>query len=216
MAGAVLCQRAIKESHHLHGEVAMEREPNMRDMPLISATTIEPFDLDRMHCAPAGFILNGFHGYTQRQRNWCWAAVCVSISNYFRDRSDHLQQCEVVNLSLSRSDCCLLPSLYDMPWSLENALRAVGHLESQVPGPIGAIGGVAAVIHEIGVEHEPVAVRNRLPGGTTHFVVICGYQGYGRSFLVWDPVGRYVQMNPMHWLNDMGAWANTYFTCRAP
>jgi Papain-like cysteine protease AvrRpt2 len=193
----------------------MEQGLNAQDMPLRSAVTIEPLDSDAMHSVSAGFALQGFQGYTQRQRNWCWAAACVSVSNYFRDRSAHLQQCEVVNLSLSTTDCCLAPGRYDIPWSLEEALQATGHLDAHVPGPIGAIGGVAAVVREIGVGHKPVAVRNRRPGGRTHFVVICGYQNQGRSFLVWDPAGRYIQMNPMNWLINMGAWSDTYFTRRA-
>jgi hypothetical protein len=184
-------------------------------MPELSPGTISVSDWHGAAEAtesPADFILQGFLGYTQQQRNWCWAAACVTINNYFSDPSWHLQQCEVVNMVLNETDCCLAPTRYDIPWSLQYALAEVGHLTSQTPGPVDAVGGFAAVVREIGIRHAPVAVRHRRHGGGDHFVVIYGYKERGRSLLVWDPSGHYVQTSFVNWLADIGEWMNTYFT----
>lgn len=166
-----------------------------------------------MTTAPSTFILETFPGQIQQERNWCWAAACASINNYFlHPGQDPLGQCEVANLIFGNNNCCESPDQCDSPSSLASALTAISHLNSYLPGSAAAVpGGFAAIADQIGLAAQPVAVRIQLPDGGDHDVIICGY-GTDESLLVWDPGGQYVQTSVPDWLTDLGDWLDTYFT----
>lgn len=157
---------------------------------------------------PGTFILASFPGETQQQNNWCWAATCASINNYFATASSQIQQCDVVGESFYTTYCCQEPDQYDLPWYLNTALEMVGHFGSEQDGPID----FSTIQQQIGGARQPVAVRIGLAGGGDHSVVICGYNEQNQALLVWDPNGIYVQTNMADWQQDLGDWLNTYFT----
>jgi hypothetical protein len=95
-----------------------------------------------MTTAPSTFILETFPGQIQQERNWCWAAACASINNYFlHPGQDPLGQCEVANLIFRNNNCCESPDQCDSPSSLASALIAVSHLNSLIPGSAAAVPG---------------------------------------------------------------------------
>jgi hypothetical protein len=138
-----------------------------------------------MTTAPSTFVLETFPGQVQQERNWCWAAACASINNYFMlPGQDPIGQCEIANLVFGQNSCCETPDECDSPSSLNSALIAVGHKNALFPGSAEAIpGGFAAIADQIGLAWRPVAVRIQLPGAGAHDVIICGY-GNGESLLV--------------------------------
>jgi hypothetical protein len=161
-----------------------------------------------MSAAPTSVVLATFPGQTQQQNNWCWAAVCASINNYYADASSQVMQCDIVNEAFGTTYCCQEPDQYDIPWYLDLALEQVNHLNYDEAGPM-AFGVIA---EQIGVAQCPVAARIGLPDGGDHSVVICGYSEQNGALLVWDPNGYYLQTTVADWLEDLGDWLNTYLT----
>ena len=53
----------------------------------------------------AGWHLLSFSMQAQAQRNWCWAAIAVSVAAFFDQRTPRTQ-CNVADEELRRTDCC--------------------------------------------------------------------------------------------------------------
>jgi hypothetical protein len=127
---------------------------------------------------------------SQQQTNWCWAAVSVSIAGYYGTvgpSGGPWQQCEVANSQLGQTACCANGATpqCNMPWYLDQALTAVGHLAGP---PTAGSSPYSDVQQEINA-NRPVAVRIGWAGGGGHFVVLSGYDdNAGNQFLdVEDP-----------------------------
>jgi len=112
----------------------------------------------------------------QEQTNWCWAAVSVSIANYFSTPGPSggpWRQCDVANAELGQSTCCSNGSTSDcnQDWYLDRALTRVSHLAGPVtPAPES----FTYVQLEITAQ-RPVGVRIGWYGGGGHFVAVTGY-----------------------------------------
>jgi hypothetical protein len=113
----------------------------------------------------------------QKQTNWCWAAVAISVANFFGTFQANLApwtQCALANAELGQTTCCTNGSSQncDQDWTLDTALSRVGHLAGpKTNGPSAP----ADVEVELAAS-RPVGVRiGWYGGGKGHFVVISGY-----------------------------------------
>jgi hypothetical protein len=139
-----------------------------------------------------------FHIEKQAATNWCWAAVAVSVSRYFKPASGW-RQCGLATIVLRAADgddapvipacgCCAKPRprVCNQPWWLNEALDRVGCLRGKaIQGPL-SFADIGRRIHR----GKPVCVGIDWRGGGGHFVVISGcYKGRNgvRQLEVQDP-----------------------------
>ena len=110
-----------------------------------------------------------FQIQTQKQDQWCWAAVSASIHQYFSGEAA-FSQCEIAHRVLNTA-CCDNPTTCNTPAFLEDALDKIGKRGDVLPGslPFGKI------MEQID-RGMPIGVRIGWFGGGGHFVVIRGYR----------------------------------------
>ncbi len=167
---------------------------------------------------PSRGCLVGFNMQHQEQDMWCWAAVGVSVDDYYTSHAGG-SQCSLVNAELGRSDCCG-PSgasvSCNQPWHLEGPLGRLGHYDHTVTGPVsfGQVDGELSA-------SRPVGARVRWTDGSAHFVVIwcCASNPAGTEqvsisdpfYGPWDgPYTAFVN----NYRGLRGKWSHTYFTRR--
>jgi hypothetical protein len=105
--------------------------------------------------------------------NWCWAAVGVSVNDYFLPGSA-LRQCELATHILNDPGCCGTPPTgLDKTAYLQDVLRRLSVLREPPQA------GIALAFEDIRTQIDaslPVCVRIGWPDQSRgHFVVICGY-----------------------------------------
>jgi hypothetical protein len=103
----------------------------------------------------------------QEQSNWCWAAVSVSVAQFFSAGTIWSQQCDLANQELGQT-CCPAgnnAAVCDVPWYLDQALARVGHLNTWAPG-YQTIGRIQLEINA----HRPMGVRIGWTASGGHFV----------------------------------------------
>ncbi len=107
----------------------------------------------------------------QQQTNWCWAAVTVSVSAFFKPTTSWTQ-CTLVNAEFARNDCCTSGSISacNKPWYLQKSLKRTNNLESWSSGT----GTMSKIAFEIN-NGNPICVRIGWSGGGGHAVAIDGY-----------------------------------------
>jgi len=116
----------------------------------------------------------------QLESQWCWAAVTVSVLNYF-DPVSQKSQCEIARevLGEAAGDCCNNPSACNTPQRLQAALRHIGKLDDLRAGHLEP-----ADLQTQLNKGLPVGVRIGWSGGGGHFVVIDGAGGTDDSLQV--------------------------------
>lgn len=151
----------------------------------------------------------------QREDEWCWAAVASMVAK-FLPSSSSWDQCAVANACLPVDvDCCPQPPPdgCNRSWYLDEALKAVQHLEYARIGPIG----LSDLIDQI-KSGLPVGVTIQFDGGGSHHVLISGYDDSiigSETLRVNDPE---VGLQPGVLYNTLvsgyrgGSWQTTYFT----
>ncbi|TDO06481.1 papain like cysteine protease AvrRpt2 [Mycobacterium sp. BK086] len=126
----------------------------------------------------------------QEQSNWCWAAVAVSVANYYDGTSR--SQCSFVNTFLGRDDCCpgpTAPSPCNVAEDIQPALEATGRWQGKKDGPVSAAD--LAVIRDRPVG-RPLVVEihwksSRPPRLQNHFLAIIGHRVRDNMVAVADP-----------------------------
>jgi hypothetical protein len=154
----------------------------------------------------------------QEQTNWCWAAVSVSVAEFFASPSDWTQ-CSLANQELNRIDCCGQSGAAagcNAPWYLDRPLMRVGHYRTMTAGSV-----VGNVVETELTAALIVCCRIVWRGGGAHFVAIwcctsaspmsgptvsVGDPWYGQ----WD--GSYAAFVSNY--RSAGSWSHTYFTKR--
>ena len=157
----------------------------------------------------------------QQGNNWCWAAVSVSIANYYT--ADSATQCDVASKEL-RLGCCPerpgdpCPGNCDVPWQLNLALKRVGHLDST----LGQAATFAAVQAEINSQ-QPIGCHITWVLGSGHFVAITGWSlgASGTSYVdikdpFYGPTTLPFSQFSTAYQKSGDSWDYTYFTKRTP
>jgi Papain-like cysteine protease AvrRpt2 len=160
----------------------------------------------------AGSLALPFTMQHQTQTEWCWAAVSVSVSQYFNP-SSAWTQCGLVNAELGQSTCCQDGSspACNQPWYLDRALTRTGNLASFGSGA----STFPALVQEIAAA-RPLGARIAWSGGGGHFVVLTGYSGSDRVG-VDDPWYGHSDYNFSAFTSryqGSGSWTHSYFTKR--
>lgn len=115
----------------------------------------------------------GFAVQTQQKREWCWAAVSVSLAGHLNTAS--FTQCQFAT-HVTGDTCCPVDS-YDgpagnTPQVLPFVLLQVGLPTSPPDGPVG----MDVLVQHIGGHRRPVPIQIRWKDtDVTHFVYIDGY-----------------------------------------
>jgi papain like cysteine protease AvrRpt2 len=159
--------------------------------------------------APAGEHELGLAMQPQRETEWCWAAVSVSIAGFF-DPDAAWTQCTLVGAQLERTDCCQDAGACNTPQQLTPALARVGHLDKDFGGGLD-LQAIAAQVDA----GKLVALCIDWSGGGGHFVVIDGYDPSAGMVDVKDPLfgTSYLALSafPAHYQGG-GTWGWTYLT----
>ena len=159
----------------------------------------------------------GFAMQRQQQDNWCWAAVAVSVSDFYIPPSPWTQ-CRIADAELDQAICCHdgASAACNQWWYLNRALDRTTHLVNWDEGMIS----LKAITHEID-NGRPVGVRVEWAGGGGHFVVVAGYQldpGGGHTIAVFDPWPASGDTLAQAWDTfagqylGTGRWTHTYYT----
>jgi hypothetical protein len=111
-----------------------------------------------------------FRGQLQVQSNWCWAAVAVSVAEFYEPQS-RWTQAAVVGQELNRTDCGAVPvpPACDQPHRLDLALARTRTLAGWQAGVLGW----EAIRQEL-LRRAVLGVRVAWRGGGGHFVAIYG------------------------------------------
>jgi hypothetical protein len=156
----------------------------------------------------------------QEQRNWCWAAVAVSVARHYAVWSTW-KQCEVVNLELGQTTCCTDGSTRecDRGHGFAEALARTEVLDRVVGGVVDE-----GTIREEIDHGRPLGIDIQWGGCRGHFIVIDGYAdllfGGDLQLSISDPFyGSYdvafSELAGGAFLGS-GAWAHTLFTKPPP
>jgi hypothetical protein len=111
-----------------------------------------------------GVLLEG-----QEKDNWCWAAVSVSIRNFQQPASPPLRQCELANIQLQQTDCCMSGQC-DKTSQLEVALANAGVAADNQQGVL-----TFADVQQGLILDKPVCCAIQWQSGDFHFVQIDGF-----------------------------------------
>ena len=106
----------------------------------------------------------------QKQSEWCWAAVALSIERYFSPYS-MWGQCGIAAEVLKDPKACENLQGTNEPAPLEAALDLVRRLNETRKGPLN----FADMRKELDAG-KPVCVRIKWTGDGAHFVVLTGYK----------------------------------------
>lgn len=156
----------------------------------------------------------------QEHDEWCWAAVAVTVSNYFRGRLNPRQpaewnQCDVVKKirNLDRLSCDD-PEL-DKPGDLRDALIKTRNLA------MTKLGFDSSVIQDIQAEiiaKRPVGVRVAWDRGGAHVCLITGFSATG--FHIEDPALDQSEMpftiGFLEYQRQSSTCTHLYFTRQVP
>ena len=160
----------------------------------------------------AGMVDLRFNMETQKQTQWCWAAVSVSTSKHF-DSLSSWTQCKMVNGELGQTTCCSAGSSEscNQPWYLDLALTRTNNLSGAATQDALTLAKIKAEINA----KRPVGVRIGWSGGGGHFVIIDGYNSATKEISVRDPFygsSVYSLTAFKTKYQSTGAWSHTYKT----
>ena len=162
--------------------------------------------------APAASSLT-FPMQTQEQANWCWAAVSVSVAQFYSASTAWSAQCDLASQELGKT-CCPAGSnsACDVPWYLDRALQRVGHFNTWGSGPLP----LATIRGEI-ESNRPLGARIGWASGGGHFVVVSGYStsAAGDFVTVDDPFYAHSTLPLSSFQSSYqgsGSWSHTFWT----
>ena len=152
-----------------------------------------------------------FRGQRQEQTEWCWAAACASISDYYCRRNGTkappLRQCQIVRaVAFPHLNCCQDPGRCNVEGAMNAGMKFIKHYRKLTNGVIS----MATVQAEIDAGC-PIGVRVLLATGQEHIVVIYGY-AENSVLYAFNPARGYVRTDMNNWVVHLGWWQNTCFT----
>ncbi|WP_375764842.1 hypothetical protein NR798_24300 [Archangium gephyra] len=160
---------------------------------------------------------------TQKHDQWCWAAIAVSISQYYEKQASPWTQCMLANRELGMAaDCCVEGDSCNTSWYLERALNRVGHYR-EYRKLVPTSSQFPLIKQELDSGRLPCVRVSWRKSTEGHFLLITGYitdhqNGRWREFLdVSDP--RYGSdtrtleySHLMSRYRSIGVWTHTYLT----
>jgi hypothetical protein len=167
---------------------------------------------------PLWGALAGFSMEIQQHDNWCWAAVSVSVANFYG--TTNWSQCDLAAKELNL-DCCGADGPVqgnggcNRDWHLDTPLSRVGHFDRMS----SSSAAFALVCGEINL-HRTLCARVAWNGGGAHYVALGGWSidATGTEFVdVYDPYYDFSQIPYSKFVSSYqpvgNAWTHSYFTC---
>jgi hypothetical protein len=155
----------------------------------------------------------------QKQAQWCWAAVSVSVARFYSP-STKWTQCSLVNIERGESSCCGASGAdvpCNEPYYLDRSLERTGNLRDYLDRALDAA--------ELRTELRggaPLGCRIAWDAINGHFVVIDGFAEVGGVLHVdvEDPDPQYASSTYtfdsfIGSYRDTGFWSHSYPTKRA-
>lgn len=149
----------------------------------------------------------------QQESQWCWCATTLGI-HQFHNSTDTTSQCQAANRILARTDSCTSPgsAQVNIPYYLDKALAAFGHLRSPIQPPLPA----SQVEQEIQA-NAPVGARVGWANGQGgHFMAIVGYlNATPPRIAIADPIYGQTDIDYAVYLaayQGNGRWTHAYLT----
>jgi len=155
--------------------------------------------------------IDRFDMRAQRLREWCWAAVSVSIEALY-DRQSTLTECKIAAAELGL-DCCGSAQQCNRVNRLDLPLKRLGRLRGKAASRLLSFEEVQKEIDA----GRPVAVRVGWREGGGHFLVICGYHvtpSGVQQLLLGDSFYGDSRTNYDHFCaayQGSGTWTHTFF-----
>ncbi|HEU4905250.1 MAG TPA: papain-like cysteine protease family protein [Solirubrobacterales bacterium] len=150
----------------------------------------------------------------QQRTLWCWAAVAVSVADYYAPPTSWTQ-CSLASAQFGEADCCAngASKSCNRVWRLDKALSDVGALSQMDSAPADSGGLPAPVGREIDAG-RPVGIRIGWDKGG-HFIVLDGYRDDGAMVALEDPLYGSSDLPTAilyRGYQGRGSWTHTYFT----
>lgn len=149
---------------------------------------------------------------SQAQTQWCWAAVSVSVADFY-EGTGNWTQCRMVNEELEQESCCEdgESEACNQPWFLDRALERAGAFAGMEEVPSE---GIEPIPGEIGAGRAFCA-RIGWSGGGGHFVVIDGYTLDNANLAIEDPIFGASDLPAATFRSayqGTGSWTDSYLT----
>jgi Papain-like cysteine protease AvrRpt2 len=188
-------------------------------VPLSLPTTPEelPVGAPPPGSAPVDWKRIEFTVQHQLQTQWCWAAVSVSIADFY-ETPTAWTQCKLVSAQFGSNGCCDNGASEECnrPWYVDRALTSLGAFlgwERVTPSDFVASLLPSTVTADISAQ-RPVGVGIAWDGGGGHAIVIDGYQTDGAMVAVEDPWegSADLPVSLLHRYLGTGRWVDTFRT----
>lgn len=119
----------------------------------------------------------GVKYHKQEQSNWCWAGTTQSLINYYKVKTEK-KQCKLVDIGLSRKDCCDKPSSKNCnkpnnSRKRRKILKKYGVDSKRKKDPISTNN----LIKEVKARHPGIVTWKWTDRKVGHVVVFYGYEG---------------------------------------
>ena len=151
-----------------------------------------------------------FPNMQQAKGLWCWAAVSLSVEEYF-NKGTLWTQCKIAS-EVKQKDCCADSEQCDYADQLELALTKVGRFRRMLARRLT----VPELRNELSAKY-PVCARIGWCNGGGHYVVVAGYDASKSAdnpiLEIADP---WFGANPLSYTefsfyyNHRGKWTHTY------
>jgi hypothetical protein len=166
---------------------------------------------------PSVGTLNSFTMETQKQDEWCWAAVSVSVAAFYGNKK--WSQCSLAAGEMSLN-CCGADGPKqgtggcNNAWYLDTPLTRAGHF-ARINWSSQAFADLQSEINA----GRPLGARIAWNGGGAHFVALGGWStdSAGTEFVdVYDPYYGFAQTSYGNFLSAYqspgDSWTHSYFT----
>jgi hypothetical protein len=149
----------------------------------------------------------------QERDKWCWAAIAVSLANYYY--GEKRSQFDIVSRVLAAADYTpggrVPKECYNLEYNLDKALKEVGCWSHWSPGKPN----FERIQFEINAG-RPLCCRIEWYHGNAHYILIRGYTVTTREVYVEDSLHGSHKMPfdnfPSHYKKAGGVWTETYWT----
>jgi hypothetical protein len=150
--------------------------------------------------------------YNQQQSMWCWAACIEMVVVHYNTAA--VQQCDIVNFAVARTDCCINPTSGWCNTGIPTALYAgiYNHFGVDQILAFGGASTFAGVQTNINANRVLEVQLNWTAGGA-HVVLVVGWSSDGGNFVQVNDPGygsMWITYAALLYGYGMGTWVQTW------
>jgi hypothetical protein len=153
----------------------------------------------------------------QLQTQWCWAAVSVSIVDFY-ETPTAWTQCKLASTQLGANGCCEngASEQCNQPWYVDQALTSLGAFASteEVPSSASEASSLPSTVEQDIAGQRPVGIGIAWDGGGGHAIVLEGYRADRAMVAIEDPWEGSSDMpvSLLHRYQGTGHWTHSFRT----